>query len=129
MLFYHRIFRTGVSQSVEYVIFTFVALVVIWGISYFIAFWFGCGVNFHYLWSSVEDQLKCHVDFSMLDMSLAISDVIMDVICFVFPIPLVHTESVFTFTLTNNFKVWRLSMSIANKLAVLTVFALGAAYV
>ncbi|OCL06358.1 hypothetical protein AOQ84DRAFT_378689 [Glonium stellatum] len=110
MLFYYRIFRKGTHRAFEIVIHVINALIVIWGFGFFFSFLFACKTHFDYFWTNLENQLKCPLDLSKIDLSLSISDVIMDVIILVFPIPL----------------VLRLQMSTTNKVAVLAIFALGA---
>lgn len=88
MFFYQRIFRTS-RLTINMTIWTMNVLIFIWGVGFFFAFLFSCGSHFDYFWTSVENQLKCHADLSMMTLSLSISDVIMDVMILAFPIPLV----------------------------------------
>ncbi|CAG8971838.1 hypothetical protein HYALB_00001949 [Hymenoscyphus albidus] len=86
------------------------ALILIWGIGNFFALMFACGTNFYYFWTSVENQLKCPADLVKIQQSLAISDVLMDIIILLFPVPL----------------VLKLQLSRSNKFAVMVIFFLGA---
>jgi hypothetical protein len=90
MLFYRRVFRTGSRQAVGVLIHTMNALIIIWGLGYVLSFIFTCGTHFNYLWSSTADTLKCPLSLPKIDLSLSISDAIMDVLIMVFPIPLVR---------------------------------------
>ncbi|CAG8960682.1 hypothetical protein HYFRA_00013450 [Hymenoscyphus fraxineus] len=110
IFFYRRIFAKGVNKTVLTLIWVLSALLLIWGIGHFFAVMFACGNNFHYFWTSVENQLKCPADLVKIQQSLAISDVLMDVIILIFPIPL----------------IMRLRMSRSNKFAVVGIFFLGA---
>ena len=93
MFFYQRIFRTGSLRIVNWVIRIINALVVVWGCGYFFSWLFGCQTNFSFLWGN-QEELQCKVNLSMVDLSLSISDVIMDVLIFTFPIPLVGCHEV-----------------------------------
>jgi hypothetical protein len=94
MFFYRRIFcRTG-SQVANIAIYIIMALIVIWSVGFFFSFLFACGTHFNYFWTDLENQLKCPADLSQIDLSLSISDVIMDVIILVFPIPWVGCRTV-----------------------------------
>lgn len=86
MLFYHRIFRSA-SSVANLLIYTIIALISIWGVGYFFAFLFACNTHFEYFWTNLENQLKCPADFNQLNLSLSVSDVIMDFILLIFPIP------------------------------------------
>jgi hypothetical protein len=89
MFFYLRIFGKANSRALTIVVHVFNTLIVIWGLAFPLSFLFGCRTHFNYLWTTVENQLKCEADLIQVDMGLAVSDVIMDVIILVFPIPMV----------------------------------------
>ena len=86
LLFYHRIFRSA-SSVATLLIYTMIALISIWGVGYFLGFLFACKSHFDYFWTNLENQLKCPADFNQINLSLSVSDVIMDVILLIFPIP------------------------------------------
>ncbi|ESZ96821.1 plasma membrane protein Pth11-like protein [Sclerotinia borealis F-4128] len=110
IFFYQRVFKLGSNRFVNISIYVIIGLIILWGLGYFFSFLFACETHFNYFWTNLENQLKCTADLTMIQLSLSISDVIMDVILLVFPIPL----------------VLRLQMSGASKLAVLAIFTLGA---
>lgn len=91
MFFYKRIFGRGAPRLVSIMIHTMIALITIWGLGFFFGFLFACRTHFNYVFTDVEEQLKC-ANLAMIQESLAVSDVVMDVIVFVFPIPLVSAS-------------------------------------
>ncbi|PQE14161.1 plasma membrane Pth11 protein [Rutstroemia sp. NJR-2017a BVV2] len=110
IFFYQRVFKAGSNHIVGILIYIIIGLIIIWGFGYFFSFLFACQTNFDYFWTNLENQLKCTADLTMIQLSLSISDVIMDVILLAFPIPL----------------ILRLQMTPTSKLAVLGIFTLGA---
>jgi hypothetical protein len=113
VLFYERVFSQGSGRIVNTALRTLMALIVVWGCGFFFGWLFGCGTNFDYYWTSQENQLKCPADLAKINLSLAISNFLIDCILMLFPIPL----------------VLKLQMSRTNKFAVLVVFALGGLFV
>ncbi|KAH8701529.1 hypothetical protein BGW36DRAFT_423841 [Talaromyces proteolyticus] len=108
MLFYQRIFRTA-SHIANILIYIILALILVWGLGFFFSFLFACNTHFDYFWTNLENQLKCPADLSKIDLSLSVSDVVMDVILLAFPIPW----------------IMRMQISWGNKLLVLGIFTLG----
>jgi hypothetical protein len=109
VLFYDRLFGKGSGRAVNTALHALKGLIVVWGCGFFFGWLFGCGTHFDYYWTSQENQLKCPADLAKINLSLAISNFLIDCIIMLFPIPL----------------VLKLQMSAANKLAVLVIFALG----
>jgi hypothetical protein len=105
VLFYERVFRKSSGHVVNTALHAFTALIIVWGCDFFFFGWlFGCGTHFDYYWTSQDNQLKCPTDLAKINLSLAISNFLIDCIIMFFPIPL----------------VFKLQMSRANKSA--TVF-------
>ena len=113
VLFYKRVFSKGSGRVVNAALHALTALIVVWGCGFFFGWLFGCGTHFDYYWTSQENQLKCPADLAKINLSLAISNFLIDCIIIVFPIPL----------------ILKLQISRANKIAVLVVFALGGLFV
>lgn len=88
MFFYRRVFRAGGSRLFDLAMFTIVAIIVVWAISFFFAFLFMCGTHFDYLWTSLANETKCAKTMT-LQNGFAISDVITDLLVLLFPLPLV----------------------------------------
>ena len=91
MFFYRRIFRPSDGKHFDRIMFSVVAIVVAWTISFFFAQMFACGIHFDYLWTTLPDRLdhgKC-VKTLILQNAFAISDFITDFIVLVFPLPFV----------------------------------------
>jgi hypothetical protein len=89
IFFYQRVFKAGSNRIVGMLMYIIIGLIIIWGLGYFFSFLFACQTHFDYFWTNLENQLKCTADLTMIQLSLSISDVIMDVILLAFPIPLV----------------------------------------
>lgn len=69
-------------------IWAMLSIVIIWGVSYVIGWLFICGTHFDRLYTSVENSLKCG-NLIILNQSISLSDVVMDFLIMVFPLPLV----------------------------------------
>ena len=89
MLFYRRIFRLGTRSGVSMAIWVVIALVIIWAVGFTIPSIFLCGKNVSYLWGTLADQMRC-ADTVSEQLALTISDMLLDLIVFSFPIPLVR---------------------------------------
>lgn len=89
IFFFQHFFQAGSNRIVNMLIHNIVGLIIIWGLGYFFSFLFACQIHFNYFWTNLENQLKYTADLTMIQLSLSISDVIVDVILLVFPIPLV----------------------------------------
>jgi hypothetical protein len=113
VLFYARVFGKGSDRIVNMALHALTALIVVWGFGFFFGWLFGCGTHFDYYWTSQENQLKCPADLAKINLSLAISNFLIDFIIMVFPIPL----------------IMKLQMSRTNKFATLIIFALGGLFV
>lgn len=88
VLFYRRVFRTGVSKAIDRSLLALLAIIVLWGVAFFITFLSLCGSHVDYAWSTVANELKC-ASTTMADQALSISDVITDLMILIFPMPLV----------------------------------------
>ncbi|KAE8555184.1 hypothetical protein EYB25_003732 [Talaromyces marneffei] len=108
MLFYHRIFRTA-SSVANFLIYAIIGLISIWGVGFFFSFLFACNMHFDFFWTNLENQLKCPADFNKINLSLSVSDVMMDFLILIFPIPW----------------ILRMQMSLGKKMLVLSIFTLG----
>ena len=95
MFFYRRVFRAGGSKIFDAMMFTVVAIIVAWTVSFFFAFLFECRTHFDHLWTSLAIEAKC-VKTSEVQNGFAISDVVTDFIVLIFPIPLVGNNLVLT---------------------------------
>lgn len=93
MFFYRRVLQSGSTKIFDAMMFTVVAIIIAWAVSFFFAFVFECGIHFNYLWTSLANEAKC-AKTSELQNGFAISDVITDFIVLIFPIPLVGRDFV-----------------------------------
>ncbi|PVH98562.1 hypothetical protein DM02DRAFT_673339 [Periconia macrospinosa] len=109
VFFYKRVFATGSGPAVNIAIHALTAITILWGCGFFFGWLFGCGTHFDYYWTSLENQLKCPADLAKINLSLAISNFLIDFMLMLLPIPLIAS----------------LQISKANKLATLFIFALG----
>lgn len=89
LLFFSRVFRTGSGKLIGIILSTLLSIVVVWTMSFTIGFLFICGTRFDWVFTSIENSLKCG-NFTQVDQALSLSDVIMDFLIMVFPIPLVR---------------------------------------
>ncbi|KAI1126437.1 hypothetical protein F5Y10DRAFT_244750 [Nemania abortiva] len=107
LYFYRRIFSSRTFKTITSVM---IVIVGIWSIGFFFAYLFRCGTNFWALWAPLMFLIEYCYDSKPLFYTLAISDVITDFIILSLPL----------------FRVWRLNMSMAKRLALSGVFLLGA---
>ncbi|KAI1773035.1 hypothetical protein F4818DRAFT_131335 [Hypoxylon cercidicola] len=107
LYFYRRIFFSRTFKTLTTVM---IVIVAIWTIGFFVAYLFRCGTNFWALWAPLMYLVEYCYDSKPLFYSLAISDVITDVVILSLPL----------------FWVWRLQTTIAKRFALSGVFLLGA---
>lgn len=88
LLFFGRVFRTGSSKKLNIALWAMLSIVIVWGVSYVFGWLFICGTHFDRNWTSVEESLKCG-NLTIMNQSLSLSDVIMDLLIMIFPLPLV----------------------------------------
>ena len=106
LFFYRRIFR---GTSFSYITWSTICLATIWGISYFFALLFKCNpISAYIRYDLKAPRLHC-ANPDPIYSSLPISDVLIDIIILIIPIPF----------------VWRLHMRPSQKVAVSGIFALG----
>lgn len=106
IFFYRRVFR---GQTFDFYSKTMIALVGVWITAFFLATLFECGTRVQYMWTDILDVSTQCTNSVMYHNAYAISDLITEVMILAMPIPI----------------IWRLQMSLSQKLAVSIVFALG----
>ena len=93
VLFYRRIFCTGIRSRFSAISVGFIGLTVIWTLAFFFAILFSCGTDISAAWGTFEEY-KTHCDNTvLLDEIYAIVDFVLDFIVFVMPLPLVYANS------------------------------------
>ena len=99
MLFFRRIFHTGMERVLSAFTYTYIFLSLGWFLSFFFAFLFACGTQFSNAWGTAEQALSCPVSPSVVDQGMSYMDLILDIIILVFPLPFVRTASSTTFNI------------------------------
>lgn len=91
LFFYQRIFGNPSKIMLKYLIWFLMFLCIAWGIAFLFSFVFVCGTHFSSFWTTL---IKLRQDCYVLDITLwiAITDFVLDVVIFVFPMPLVLVE-------------------------------------
>ena len=110
ILFYRRIFTKGAAWKFNWVTWSMLAIITAWTIAFFFAILFICGTDFSAYWTSTKVEAANCTETSMLHNAFAISDVVIDVIIIVLPLPM----------------VWRLHLTPGRKLGLIGIFMLGA---
>ncbi|KAI1400530.1 hypothetical protein F4819DRAFT_497238 [Hypoxylon fuscum] len=109
VLFYRRIFRGKAFSLLSSIL---LGVISIWGVSFFFATLFEC-MPVHAVWQTLfgtpEHQVYCY-DAVPMFIATAITNMIVDIAILALPIPF----------------VWRLNMPVKQKVAVSSVFLLGA---
>lgn len=83
LYFYRRIFFSRTFKTLTTIMIVFVGA---WAISFFVAYLFRCGTNFWALWAPLMYLVEHCYDSKPLFYSLAISDVITDVLILSLPL-------------------------------------------
>ncbi len=86
ILFYRRIFR---GKAFDYYSKGMIVVVGAWWIAFFFSFLFECGIHFEYLWSTLLNLVTHCADEEIFFKAYAISDVVIDGLILVMPIPIV----------------------------------------
>ena len=84
--FYRRIFR---GNTFELYSKCMIGVVAAWITAFFFAYFFECGTHFQYLWSTLIDLITHCANEPMFFKGFAISDVILDGLILIMPIPVV----------------------------------------
>lgn len=66
-----------------------IVVVGAWWIAFFFSFLFECGIHFEYLWSTLLNLVTHCADEEIFFKAYAISDVVIDGLILVMPIPIV----------------------------------------
>ena len=106
LLLYRRLFVGSLFNFYSLVMSGVIAL---WSLSFFFAFAFQCGTDIANWWTSAATIETYCDNTSALIVCFAISDVITDLMILITPLPI----------------VWRLQMSVANKVGLTAIFLLG----
>lgn len=85
LFFYRRIFRGRAFELLNWIL---IALVVLWTLGFFLVQVFDCRTHFSTNWGTLAELQKCLSTFHQR-LAYSISDVIIDVFIFLFPVPLV----------------------------------------
>ncbi|KAI1209955.1 uncharacterized protein F4807DRAFT_425033 [Annulohypoxylon truncatum] len=111
LLFYRRIF--SVNTTVDRFLIVITVLVSLWTVGFFSTTIFECGLDFWVLWgtnSSAKNITSHCVNTQHFSLAFGVTDFITDVVIIGIPVPL----------------IWRLSLSTTKKIAIISVFLLGA---
>ncbi|KAI2467251.1 hypothetical protein F4781DRAFT_433647 [Annulohypoxylon bovei var. microspora] len=111
LLFYRRIF--SVNTAVDKFLIGMIVLVSLWTVGFFFTTVFECGLDFWVLWGSNSSgkNITSHcINTQHLSLSFGVTDFITDVVIIGIPVPL----------------IWRLCLSTGKKIAIISVFLLGA---
>ena len=110
LLFFRRIF---VGNLFNLVSIAATILVVGWAVAFFFATLFQCGRDPAWLWTSTKDVMVHCSDYKYIQLGYATSDVATDLVVLAIPLPI----------------IWKLHMSVAQKLRLTFTFLLGYMYV
>ncbi|KAI0888264.1 uncharacterized protein GGS22DRAFT_155443 [Annulohypoxylon maeteangense] len=108
LLFYLRLFSIK-NGKVRVILITLIIIVVMWTVAWLFESIFNCKLNFWAVQGTSQDLKNKCVDFSAADLTLCITDFVIDVAIIIFPIPL----------------IWNLNASTRRKIATSGVFLLG----
>lgn len=93
MYFYRRLFVVTSRSKTDIISYVIIGLIVAWLVAFEFLFTFSCGVHVDAIWGTFEQtETYCHGQGAFrVEQSLSISDLILDLIVFVFPFPAVCT--------------------------------------
>ena len=87
VFFYRRIFNTGQKKFFDRMTIAVIGLVVVWGIGYFFSFLFICKTHPTAYWTTLGREKELCVNTVFLHNSYGVSDLILDVIIILLPVP------------------------------------------
>ena len=92
MFFYRRIFGSAGGKTVNITSWVLITLITGWGLAYFFATLFICPGHPDAYWTSLVALKKDCIDTVMLHNSSGVTDVTLDVLVILFPIPWVRVS-------------------------------------
>lgn len=131
VFFYRRIFITGHNNVFPWISMAVIVVTVVWSLGYFFSFLFLCPGHPSAYWSALINIKEHCLDTMKLHNAYGISDVILDIIIILLPIPWVRGIHCSTRTVqrANQSQIWSLQMTNVHRCAIMGVFSLGALYV
>ena len=91
IFFYRRIFMTGQEKLFPWISAVTLATILIWGLGYFFGFLLICPGHPSAYWTKLSVQKEHCVNTGMLHTAYGISDVILDIVVILLPIPWVRS--------------------------------------
>jgi len=85
--FYRRIFNQGHEKIFGWVTSAVLVFILIWGVGYFFSFVFICPGHPTAYWTTLVEEKKYCVDTVILHNAYGVSDVLLDIIVILLPIP------------------------------------------
>lgn len=107
VLLYRRIFQVSPTFNIYSIILC--VLIVVWSVSFFFANIFQCGSHFWASWTSRKTIAKFCDNINDTTVAFCLTDVITDLLVLLAPAPM----------------IWRLHMSVAERVGLIGIFALG----
>lgn len=89
LFFYRRIFIKSASRHFRIISLSVILIVTIWILGFFFSYLFACKSHMSYYWTSTIKEEHYCVNAKKLHLGYSISDVLLDIIIIVIPIPLV----------------------------------------
>ncbi|GKZ27005.1 hypothetical protein AbraIFM66951_003936 [Aspergillus brasiliensis] len=109
ILFYRRIFLVSKNSKLNWAFHGLVGLTVVWTLAFFLLFLFGCREKIYLHWAPLEEVNNQCGNPLTAESALVISDLIMDLMIFCLPLPI----------------IWGLQMRLGQKIALIGVFCVG----
>lgn len=94
MYFYRRLFVVNSRSKTNIASYIIIGLIVAWFVAFEVLFTFSCGTHVDAIWGNSEQIGEyCHgQEAYRIEQSLSFSDLILDLIVFVFPFPAVRVS-------------------------------------
>ncbi|KAM3080932.1 hypothetical protein ACMFMG_004892 [Clarireedia jacksonii] len=111
IFFYRRIFIVNHKASIGIISTVIIIVVLCWFVTFELLFIFGCGTHVYANWGTIADTVAyCHgnLDYE-IEEAMAISDLILDLVIFVFPF---HS-------------IWKLQLNTQRKFGISSIFLIG----
>ena len=90
ILFYRRIFVVSKNSKLSWAFQGLVGLTVVWTLAFFFLFLFGCREKIYLHWAPLEEVNNQCGNPLTAESALVISDLIMDLMIFCLPLPIVR---------------------------------------
>lgn len=90
LYFYRRVLAAHAHPVFNWMSYIYIAIVAVWTLGFFLLLIFSCGAKFSLQWELLSDDvMKYCINPTPARLALAVSDLILDVLIIILPLPMV----------------------------------------